>query len=64
VIDASAITDIDYSVAQSVRDFIDELKRRGVQIVFAPIFDRTWIDPITDAVWNEAMGLKDSEESE
>jgi anti-anti-sigma regulatory factor len=46
VVDASAITDIDYSAAQSVRDFIDELKRRGVQIVFAratPTFDQTWI---------------------
>jgi sulfate permease, SulP family len=30
VVDASAITDIDYSAAQSIRDFIDELKRRGV----------------------------------
>ena len=37
VVDASAITDIDYSAAQSVRGFIDELKRRGIQIVFARV---------------------------
>ena len=37
VVDASAITDIDYSAAQSVRDLIDELRRRGVQIVFARV---------------------------
>jgi sulfate permease, SulP family len=36
-IDASAITDIDYSAAQSVRDLIDELKRRDVSIVFARV---------------------------
>jgi MFS superfamily sulfate permease-like transporter len=37
VVDASAITDVDYSAAQSVRDLIDELKPRGVQIVFARV---------------------------
>ena len=37
VVDASAITDIDYSAAQSIRDFVDELKRRGIQIVFARV---------------------------
>jgi SulP family sulfate permease len=37
IIDASAITDIDYSAAQSVRDLIDELKRRDVSIVFARV---------------------------
>jgi sulfate permease, SulP family len=37
IVDASAITDIDYSAAQSVRDLIDELKRRGVSIVFARV---------------------------
>jgi SulP family sulfate permease len=36
-VDASVITDIDYSAAQSVRDLIDELKRRGVSIVFARV---------------------------
>ena len=54
VVDASAITDIDYSAAQSVRDFIDELKRRGVQIVFARVspYLRSDMDRhhITDAV--------------
>jgi SulP family sulfate permease len=37
IVDASAITDIDFSAAQSVRDLIDELKRRGVRIVFARV---------------------------
>jgi sulfate permease, SulP family len=37
VVDASAITDIDYSAAQSVRELIDELTRRGVSIVFARV---------------------------
>jgi sulfate permease, SulP family len=54
VVDASAITDIDYSAAQSIRDFIDELKRRGVQIVFARVtpYLRSDMDRhhITDAV--------------
>jgi MFS superfamily sulfate permease-like transporter len=54
VVDASAITDIDYSAAQSVRDFIDELKRRSVQIVFARVspYLRSDLDRhhITDAV--------------
>ena len=54
VVDASAVTDIDYSAAQSVRDLIDELKRRGVQIVFARVnrYLRSDMDRhhITDAV--------------
>jgi sulfate permease, SulP family len=54
VVDASAITDIDYSAAQSIRDFIDELKRRDVQIVFARVtpYLRSDMDRhhITDAV--------------
>ena len=54
IVDASAITDIDYSAAQSIRDFIDELKRRGVQIVFARVtpYLRSDMDRhhITDAV--------------
>jgi SulP family sulfate permease len=37
IVDASAITDVDYSAAQSVRDLIDEMKPRGVQIVFARV---------------------------
>jgi sulfate permease, SulP family len=57
VIDASAITDIDYSAAQSICDFIDELKRRGVQIVFARVspYLRSDMDRhhITDAVSTE-----------
>jgi sulfate permease, SulP family len=37
VIDASAITDIDYSAAQAVRDLVGELTRRGVRVVFARV---------------------------
>jgi sulfate permease, SulP family len=37
VIDASAITDIDYSAARGLRDLIDELTRRNVNIVFARV---------------------------
>jgi sulfate permease, SulP family len=37
IVDASAITDVDFSAAQSVRDLIDELQRRGVRIVFARV---------------------------
>lgn len=37
VIDASAITDIDYSAAQSVRKLIDDLARRGITVVFGRV---------------------------
>jgi sulfate permease, SulP family len=37
IVDASAITDVDYSAAQSIRDLLDELARRGVHIVFARV---------------------------
>jgi MFS superfamily sulfate permease-like transporter len=37
VVDASAITDVDFSAAQSVRDLIDELQRRGIRVVFARV---------------------------
>lgn len=37
VIDASAITDIDCSAAQSLRDLIDEMKRRNVALVFGRV---------------------------
>jgi SulP family sulfate permease len=54
VVDASAITDIDYSAAQSVRDLVDELVRRGVRIAFARVspYLRSDMDRhhITDAV--------------
>ncbi len=54
IVDASAITDVDFSAAQSVRDLIDELKRRGVRIVFARVssYLRSDMDRhhITDAV--------------
>ena len=37
VVDASAITDIDCSAAQSLRDLIDEMKRRNVMLVFGRV---------------------------
>jgi sulfate permease, SulP family len=58
VVDASAITDIDYSAAQSIRDFIDELKSRGIQIVFARVnrylrsdMDRHHITEVVGEKW-------------
>ena len=38
IVDAGAITDIDYSAAQSVRDLLDDLGRQGVDVVFARQF--------------------------
>jgi MFS superfamily sulfate permease-like transporter len=37
IVDASAITDVDYSAAESIRDLLDELARRRVRIVFARV---------------------------
>ena len=37
IIDAGAITDIDYSAAQSIRDLLDNLDQQGVQLVFARV---------------------------
>ena len=37
IIDASAITDIDYSAAQSLRDLLDELTRRRIATVFGRV---------------------------
>ncbi len=37
IIDADAITDIDYSAARSLRDLLDELKREGVQVIFGRV---------------------------
>ena len=37
VVDASAITDIDYSAARSVRDLIETLAARGVMVVFGRV---------------------------
>ena len=54
VVDAGAITAIDYSAAQSVRDLIDELKRRSVSFVSPRVspYLRSDMDRhyITDAV--------------
>jgi len=37
IVDASAITAIDYSAAQSVRDLCEDLKAAGVELVFARV---------------------------
>ena len=37
VVDAGAITNIDYSAAQSLRDLLDDLAHRGVSMVFARV---------------------------
>ena len=37
VMDAAAITDIDYSAARSVRELIEDLKRQGVTMVFGRV---------------------------
>jgi SulP family sulfate permease len=37
IVDAGAITDIDYSAAQSLRDLLDDLGRQGVGAVFARV---------------------------
>jgi SulP family sulfate permease len=37
LVDAGTIGDIDYSAAQSVRDLLDDLGRRGVAVVFARV---------------------------
>jgi len=37
IVDAGAITAIDYSAAQSVRDLCEDLKAAGVELVFARV---------------------------
>ena len=37
IVDAGAITDIDYSAARSVRDLLDDLARQKVGMVFARV---------------------------
>ena len=37
IVDAGAITDIDYSAAQSMRDLLDDLARQRVGMVFAGV---------------------------
>jgi sulfate permease, SulP family len=58
IVDAGAITDIDYSAAQAVRDLADELTRRDVRIVFARVssylrsdMDRHHITDVVGEKW-------------
>ncbi|MGH9865415.1 MAG: STAS domain-containing protein, partial [Candidatus Acidiferrales bacterium] len=37
IVDAGAITDIDYSAAQTIRDLFEELGRHDVGVVFARV---------------------------
>jgi MFS superfamily sulfate permease-like transporter len=37
IVDAGAITDIDYSAAQSIRDLLNDLARQRVGVVFARV---------------------------
>jgi len=37
IVDAGAITDMDYSAAKSIRDLLDDLARQGVGMVFARV---------------------------
>ena len=39
VVDAGAVTDLDYSAARTVRDLCDELARSGVALIFARVSD-------------------------
>jgi MFS superfamily sulfate permease-like transporter len=55
VIDASAITDLDYSAARSVGDLCKALKQRGIEVIFARVnrylrsdMDRHGITPIVE----------------
>ena len=55
VIDASAITDLDYSAARSVGELCQALKQRGIEVIFARVnrylrsdMDRHGITPIVE----------------
>jgi MFS superfamily sulfate permease-like transporter len=37
IVDADAITDIDYSAARSIRDLLDDLSRQGVEVIFGRV---------------------------
>ena len=37
IVDAGAITDIDYSAGQAIRDLLDDLTRQGIAVVFARV---------------------------
>ena len=37
IVDADAITDMDYSAARSLRDLLDDLRRAGVQVIFGRV---------------------------
>ncbi len=58
VIDADAITDIDYSASRSVRDLLEDLKRAGIGVIFGRVspylrsdMDRHGITAAAGAEW-------------
>lgn len=55
VVDASAIADLDYSAAQSLRASIDELRARGVRLVFGRVSDGLRADMVRHRI-AEALG--------
>jgi MFS superfamily sulfate permease-like transporter len=59
IVDADAITDIDYSAARSIRDLLGDLRRRGVQVAFGRVspYLRSDMDRhgITEAVGSERI---------
>ena len=45
VVDASAMTDIDYSAARSLRDLCDDLKHREINLVFGRVNNYVFARP-------------------
>jgi high affinity sulfate transporter 1 len=76
VIDASAITDLDYSAARSVGELCETLKRSGIEVIFARVnrylrsdMDRHGITPIVEercifSTLHEALGMAGVEKPE
>jgi high affinity sulfate transporter 1 len=44
IVDAAAITDIDYSAAQALRDLLAELARRKINVLFGRVSQYLWSD--------------------
>jgi MFS superfamily sulfate permease-like transporter len=59
IVDAEAITDIDYSAAQSLRELLDDLAKQGVGLIFARVspYLRSDMDRhrITDVIGNDRI---------
>jgi MFS superfamily sulfate permease-like transporter len=55
VVDASAISDLDYSAAMSLRSLVDDLRARGVRLVFGRVSDGLRSDMVRHRI-AEALG--------